>query len=158
MTEQQAQTAQAPEFNIQRIYIKDLSLESPSSPNIFRTEWKPEINMELNSNGKMLEENIYEVLLKVVITVKNAEQTAFLVELHQAGIFTLKGFNKEQLAQVLGSFCPNILFPYAREIVSEASIRCGFPPLYLAPINFDALYAEQQKQQANQQQASETVQ
>lgn len=156
MTEKENPSS-APEFAIQRIYIKDLSLESPNSPAVFRSEWKPEINMELHSNGKLLEENIYEVILKVVITVKNEEKTAFMVELHQAGIFTLRGFNKEQIDQALGSFCPNILFPYAREVVSEASIRCGFPPLYLAPINFDALYAEQQKQRAAQVQGTTTT-
>jgi preprotein translocase subunit SecB len=149
MSEQQQPQATGPEFNIQRIYIKDLSLESPNSPEVFRGDWRPEINLELNSNGKKLEGDTYEVILKITITVKNLEKTALLIELHHAGIFSLRGFNQEQTGQVLGALCPNILFPYAREVISEASTRAGFPPLYLAPINFDALYMEQQKR-ANQ--------
>lgn len=148
MSEQNQAQASTPEFAIQRIYIKDMSIESPESPEVFRKEWRPEINLELNSNGNKLEEDIYEVVLKVVITAKNDGKTALLIELHQAGIFTLKGFTPEQTNQVLGSLCPNILFPYAREKVSEASTSAGFPPLYLAPINFDALYMEQQKRAA----------
>jgi preprotein translocase subunit SecB len=139
------QTAQ-PEFAIQRLYVKDLSLETPNCPQIFLEPWEPELNMDLGTDASLiLEEGIREVVLTVTVTVKIKTKVAFLVEVKQAGIFALKGFGDEQLRHMLGSFCPNILYPYAREVVSDAVMRAGFPQLYLAPVNFDALY-EQHKQ------------
>ena len=139
--------AQGPEFAIQRIYVKDLSLETPNSPQIFLEEWQPELNMDLGTDASLvLDEGVREVVLTVTVTVKIKDKVAFLVEVKQAGIFSMKGFPEDQLHPMLGSFCPNVLYPYAREVVSDAVMRAGFPQLYLAPVNFDALY-EQHKQQ-----------
>jgi preprotein translocase subunit SecB len=131
------------EFSIQRIYVKDISYESPNAPEIFHTEWSPQINLDLDIDAKGLANNLHEVVLHITVTVKLQDKIAFLVEIKQAGIFMLTGFNQEELSHMLGSFCPNILFPYARELVSETVCRGGFPPLYLSPINFDAFYHEQ---------------
>ncbi len=136
-----------PMFTIQRIYVKDVSFETPHAPEIFREEWKPEVNVDLQTKTNRLEESIYEVVLHLTVTVKMGERVAFLVEVHEAGIFTLKGFPQEQLAHALGSMCPNILYPYARETISDIVIRGGFPQLLLAPVNFDALYLQHLEQQ-----------
>lgn len=138
------QTAEqnVPEFGIQRIYTKDISFEAPQSPAVFQQEWKPELNMQLNTATAQLAENVYEVILKVTVTATSNGKTAFLAEVAQAGIFELRSFPKEQIPAVLGTVCPNILFPYAREAVSDLVNRGTFPPLYLSPVNFDALYAE----------------
>ena len=132
-----------PEFNIQRLYVKDISFETPNSPEMFQAEWKPEVNVDLNVETNKLSADVHEVVLKITVTTKLDKKTAFLAEVSQAGIFTLKNFDNEQFQAMLGSFCPNILFPYAREAVSNLTNRGGFPPLYLAPINFDALYQQQ---------------
>jgi preprotein translocase subunit SecB len=145
-----------PEFSIQRIYIKDLSLESPVSPDVFRQEWKPDINLQINVETNALEEDFYQVVIKITVTAKNDHKTALLIEVHQAGIFLLRNFENEQRKHMLGAFCPNLLFPYAREFVSETAIRAGFPPLYLSPINFDAIYAEQAARQ-NEPSADQTA-
>jgi preprotein translocase subunit SecB len=136
-------------FDIQRLYIKDSSFESPSVPAIFREEWQPEVSIDLQTKSQILEGDLHEVVLTVTVTAKKKEKIIFLVEVKQAGIFAIKGFSKEQLGHMLGSFCPNVLFPYAREVVTDIAVRGGFPPLYLTPVNFDMLYAqhlEQQKQ------------
>ncbi|EKE01480.1 MAG: hypothetical protein ACD_21C00122G0011 [uncultured bacterium] len=143
----QPQTESQHEFGIQRIYIKDLSYEAPNTPEAFQTEWEPQVDFNLHSNSKKITDHVYEVVLQITATVKLKDKTAFLVEVKQAGIFTLKGFSEESLGQMLGSYCPNILFPYARELVSATIGRGSFPPLYLAPINFDLMYQEQLKQQ-----------
>lgn len=143
----------APEFGIQRIYIKDLSFEAPRAPEIFRADWTPEVALDLSTVVNNVAENAYEVVLKVTVTVKAKEKIAFLIEVQQAGIFTLKGFSKDQLGPMLGSFCPNILFPYVREVVSDVVNRGTFPPLYLAPINFDSLYQQHLTQQQQQPQS-----
>lgn len=140
-----------PEFAIQRIYVKDVSFETPNTPEIFRAEWKPEVNLDLNSKNRRIEDNIYEITLHLTVTVKTASKVAFLAEVQQAGIFTLKYFTDDQLKPMLGSFCPNVLFPYAREVISDLVVRGGFPALYLAPINFDALYHKQQEQDKNKE-------
>ena len=141
------QNADGLEFGIQRIYVKDLSLETPNSPKIFLENWEPELNMDLQTKSDSLGEDAYEVELTVTINVKIKDKTAFLVEVKQAGIFSLVKFPQDQIGPMLGSFCPNILYPYAREAVTDAVVRAGFPQLYLMPVNFDALY-EQQTQQA----------
>jgi preprotein translocase subunit SecB len=133
------------EFGIQRIYIVDLSYEAPNTPEIFQAEWAPSVDFDLHTDSKKLTDDVYEVVLKVTVTVKLKEKTAFLIEVKQGGIFTIKGFAKEQLDPMLGSFCPNILFPYVRELISSTINRGSFLPLYLAPINFDALYQEKIK-------------
>ncbi len=154
MAEQQAANNQAGneaaqhEFGIQRIYVKDISLEAPNTPSIFLKQWQPEVNMDINTQSSVIEDDTHEVVLRLTITVKLAEETAFLIEVHQAGIFFVKGFPEDQLRHMLGSFCPNTLYPYAREAVTNLAIRGGFPQLYLTPVNFDALYEEHLKEAA----------
>jgi preprotein translocase subunit SecB len=139
------------QFGIQNIYIKDISFEAPNSPEIFTEKWKPQLEMEMSNNIKQLNEETYEVVLNMTVTVKAGEKTAFLVEVHQGGIFSLKGFAKDKLSYMLNSYCPNILFPYARETVSSIVTRGGFQALWLAPLNFDALYSQRLQQQQQQQ-------
>jgi len=137
-------------FELQKIYLKDASFETPNSPACFTQDWQPNVNIQLNTEAKGVADNQYEVVLSVTVTASNQDKTAFLVEIQQAGIFVINGFEKEQLRGMLGSFCPNILFPYARETISDMVTRGGFPQLLLNPVNFDALYAEHMKQEAEQ--------
>ncbi|MGZ8225633.1 MAG: protein-export chaperone SecB [Methylococcaceae bacterium] len=138
------------QFSIQKIYTKDMSFETPNSPSIFTEKWEPSVDFNLGTHVATLENTLYEVALTVTITVKCKEITAYLVEVTHAGIFTLDGFTEQEMGPMLGCFCPNILFPYAREAVSDLVAKGGFPQLLLAPVNFDALYAQhlQQLQQA----------
>ncbi len=138
-------------FRIQKVYIKDVSFESPNTPAVFLTqnEWKPAVSLQLNSESKVVGEDLYETVLTVTVTVKSEEQTAYLIEVKQAGLFNIKGFDDETRAGLLGSYCPNMLFPFSREVVANHVVKGGFPQLLLEPINFDALYA-QHKQQAKQ--------
>lgn len=147
---QQQQSA----FAIQRIYTKDVSFEAPNSPKIFREEWKPELKLDLNVKNEKLEDGLYEVVLTVTATNKVGDDVAFLCEVHQAGIFAISTQVEEaQRAHMLGAFCPNILFPYARETLSSLVGRATFPQLNLAPVNFDAVFAQHVQQRAQQQQA-----
>ncbi len=130
------------QFLIQKIYVKDLSFETPNSPAIFMEQWRPEVNVQLNTTSNPLNQENFEVVLSITVTVKAGERTAYLAEVHQAGIFTLASIPEPHLGQMLGAFCPNILFPYAREVISDLSVRGGFPPLLLAPVNFDAIYMQ----------------
>jgi preprotein translocase subunit SecB len=145
----QAQAGQkGPQFVIQRIYTKDISFETPNSPAIFTEKWEPQVNIDLNTTGNKLSEGVYEVVLSVTVTTKVGEKTAYLAEVKQAGIFTLEGFNEQDLGGMLHSYCPNLLFPYVREVTSDLVAKGSFPQLLLQPINFDAVYAQhQQKQQ-----------
>ena len=147
-----------PVFNIQRIYVKDLSFETPNSPAIFKTEWKPDVNVDLNTKTDKVEDDIFEVVLHLTVTVKLNDKTAFLVEAYQAGIFTVKGFPEDQHNHVLGSLCPGILYPYARETISDIVTRGGFPQLLLAPVNFDALYFQHLEQKKNKSDDSKSKQ
>lgn len=140
-------------FAIQKIYLKDVSLETPNSPDIFREQWKPEVNVQLGNAAKVLGENVYEVVTTITATVKVGDKTAFLVEVHQAGIFSIAGFSDEERAPIVGSHCPTILFPYAREAISDLATKAGFPQLLLAPVNFDAIYAQHVQQMRAQQNA-----
>ncbi len=135
------------QFSIQNLYVKDISFETPNSPQIFMEDWKPKMEYEISNDVKNLDENVFEVVLNITVTVKAEEKTAFLVEVHQAGIFVVNGFAEDQLKYMLNTYCPTILYPYAREMISNLVTRGGFQPLLLAPINFEALYAEQQQQQ-----------
>lgn len=130
----------APHFEIQRIYIKDVSYEAPNTPHTFVDDWKPEVQLNLETKSNRIQENLHEVILSVTATVTTNKKSAFLVEVQQAGIFMISGFPDDQLRQMLGSFCPNVLFPYAREVISDVVMRGGFPQLILAPVNFDMLY------------------
>ena len=148
MTADKANQEPQQEFAIQRIYLKDLSFESPVSPHVFLEEWKPELTMDLNTETNSLGDNNHEVVLMVSVTVKIGEKTIFVAEVKQAGIFTVRGFDKEELSAMLGSFCPNVLYPYARQVVTYVVMEGGFPQLYIAPVNFDAMYQQHQQQQA----------
>ena len=151
MAEEQAATQQEQaqqQFAMQRIYSKDLSFESPSTPGIFKKQWQPKVNVDLNTKSdKIDDQGNFEVVLTVTITAKVEEETAFLVEVQQAGIFFISGFDGEDLRRILGTAAPNILFPYAREAIDSLVVRGGFPAVMLAPVNFEALY-QQARQQA----------
>ena len=133
----------APQFSLQRIYVRDLSFEAPKSPAIFRQEWTPTVSLDLNARQKPLEGDFYEVVLTLSVTVNNGDEVAFIVEVQQAGIFLIKGLDDASMSHTLGAFCPNILFPYAREAIDNLVVRGSFPALMLAPVNFDALYAQE---------------
>ena len=145
--EQEQEQAQ---FALQRIYVKDISFESPKAPEMFQKQWHPEVKLDLNASNRSLEENLYEVVLSLTIKVINesdgTKETAFVVEVQQAGVFMVKGLSDEELHRTLGAFCPNILFPYSREAVDSLVLRGSFPPIMLAPVNFDGLYAQAQEQ------------
>lgn len=144
-------------LTIQKIYTKDISFESPNSPLAFQEEWKPEINVDLNTDGSDIDENNVEVILNVTVTAKNNGKNTFLVEVQQAGVFQLTGFDDEQRGYIIGSYCPGTLFPYAREVISRLVTDGGFPPVLLAPVNFEALYQEHlQKNQAQNGEAEQT--
>lgn len=146
MQQANANDSQAPQFEIQRIFVKDISFESPNTPHTFVEEWKPEVSLNLETKSNRVQDNMHEVILSITATVNTGKKTAFLIEVHQAGVFLINNFPSEQLHQMLGSFCPNILFPYAREVISDIVVRGGFPQLILAPVNFDALYAQHMQQ------------
>lgn len=149
MTQQDQEPTQAnadAQFMIQRLYVKNLSFETTQTPAIFQQTWEPDLSLDLNTHHTRLDEGVYEVVLSVTATVKNKQTTAFLVEVQQAGIFTIQGPAQEQLDHLLGSFCPSILFPYAREAITSEVVRGSFPQLVLAPINFDALYMQQMEE------------
>ena len=130
-------------FAIERIYVKDLSLENPGAPQSFQMTEAPQIEIGLRTRGEKVDEGIYETVLTVTVTAKSGDATLFLVEASQAGIFTIRGVPADQLQPVLAIHCPTVLFPYLRETVADAIARAGFPPVHLAPINFEALYQQQ---------------
>ncbi|KNC07822.1 MULTISPECIES: protein-export chaperone SecB [Pseudomonas] len=132
-----------PQFSLQRIYVRDLSFEAPKSPAIFRQQWEPSVSLDLNTRQKGLEGDFHEVVLTLSVTVKNGEEVAFIAEVQQAGIFLIKGLDEGSMSHTLGAFCPNILFPYARETLDSLVTRGSFPALMLAPVNFDMLYAQE---------------
>ncbi len=139
------------QFAMQRIYTKDLSFESPSTPEVFKKQWQPKVNVDLNTKSdKVDDQGNFEVVLSITLTAKIDDDTAFLVEVQQAGIFLVAGFEGEDLRRVLGTAAPNILFPYARETIDTLCVKGGFPPVMLAPVNFDALYQQAMAQAAAQ--------
>lgn len=145
------------EFNIQRIYLKDVSFECPNSPAVFQQEWKPEVKLDLDTRSNKLADGVFEVVLSLTVTAKDGDTVAFLCEVQQAGIFSVGNLNEGQLAHCLGAFCPNILFPYARELIAGLVSRGSFPQLNLAPVNFDALFASYVEQAQAQAQAAEQL-
>lgn len=146
MAEKEApQVPQDAQFQLQKIYVKDVSFETPNSPGIFKVEWKPSVDLHLTNEAKKIDESLYDVVLSVTVTVKLGEETAYLAEVNQAGVFYLNNIPADMLDRMLGIACPNILFPYVRETVSDVVLRGGFPQLLLAPVNFEALYQQQQK-------------
>lgn len=155
MTENAQSSEPSREFSLQRIYVKDISFETPNSPAIFTQEWKPESSLNLNSNVTKLDNDLFEIVLTVTVTTKLGDKTAYLVEVQQAGIFTVRHFPDEEMGHMLGAYCPNILFPYAREVVSDLVSKGSFPQLLLTPVSFDQLYAQHMHEQAQQPQAAE---
>lgn len=154
--ENQAKGKDEKDFGIQRIYVKDLSYEAPNAPEIFRESWTPKVEIDLQSKSNRLDENVFEVVLSVTSTVKISDKVAFLAEVHQAGIFTIRNFPEDQLQHLLGSFCPSVIFPYARESITDLTMRGGFPQLYLSPINFDAVYQQQLQRKQEQKESDST--
>ena len=141
MSEAENNTAQQ-QFAIQRIYIKDISFETPNSPSIYTVQWQPEVSLDINTLANKLSDTLYEVVLRITATIKVEDKTAYLCEVNQAGIFTIAGLPEENMGHMLHSYCPSILFPYAREVISDLVGKGSFPAFNLAPINFDALYAQ----------------
>ncbi|HEY6942833.1 protein-export chaperone SecB [Dokdonella sp.] len=136
------------QLNLQRIYVKDVSFEAPSAPQIFQQQGQPNVELNLAQRVAPLGADVYEVVLSVTATCRVEDKTAYLAEVQQAGIFGLTGFDAQGRDAVLATYCPNVLFPYARQVISELVQNGGFPPFFLQPINFDALYAEQMRRRA----------
>lgn len=151
MSEEKPATEQNAQMHIQRLYLKDMSCEAPNSPEMFKMQnWQPQIEVQLNTNSKPLGDNLYEAVITITVTAKLEDKVAYLVEVAQAGIFSVLNFPADQVQYLMGAYCPAILFPYARQVIAEAIINCGFPVLHLAPMNFEALYAQQMQQQQAQ--------
>ena len=148
-----AATAQAgATFTVEKIYVKDLSFEAPNAPQVFNEQSQPELQMNLNQKVQRLSDSAFEVLLGVTLTCNVGGKTAYLAEVQQAGVFTLAGFEDAGVDAMLGTQCPNLLYPYAAATISQLIQNGGFPPFFMQPINFDALYAENLRQRAAQQQ------
>jgi preprotein translocase subunit SecB len=149
-----------PQLTLQKIYVKDSSFEAPNAPQIFQElgegDQEPQVELNLSQQSSKVADNVQEVVLTLTLTCKVGEHTAYLAEVHQAGIFGIAGFSAEDEGGILGSYCPNLLFPYARQVISALVLEGGFPPFLLQPINFDALYAEQQRRNT-QGEASPTL-
>lgn len=143
MTDQQQPAM--PVFNIEKIYVKDLSVEVPNAPGIFLERDQPQMEMQINTQSGAIEDGIYETVLTITVTAKVKDKTAFMVELHQAGIFRIQNLPQEAMEPALAIGCPNIVFPYAREAISDAVLKAGFPPLLLQPVNFELMYMQQQQ-------------
>jgi len=135
-----------PVFSIEKVYVKDLSVEIPNAPQVFLEREAPTVDIQLHHNSSGVEDGVFETVLTVTVTAKSNEKTMFLVEVAQAGIFVARNIPAQELEQVLGIACPNILFPYVREVISDTVVRAGFPPVILSPVNFEAIYASQRQQ------------
>jgi preprotein translocase subunit SecB len=136
------------QFSIEKIYVKDLSLENPGAPKSFQLTEAPQIEVGLRTRGEQIDPDIYECVLTLTVTARSGDQTVFLVEASQAGVFGIRGVAPDQVQPVLAVHCPSVLFPYARETIADATMRAGFPPVHLSPINFEALYQQQLAQGA----------
>ena len=145
------ENAAGPNFAVQRLYLKDLSFETPQGPAAFQKQWKPKVNQDLSTKSAKMDDNIYEVALRITVTVKDEEETIYLIEVEQAGLFTIKGIDGPQLAQVLNVTCASMLLPYAREAIDSTLIKGSFPPLMIPPINFESLFASAMQQTAEAQ-------
>ena len=148
------ETATPAQFNVQKLYVKNVSFESPGSPAIFQEAALPQLQLNLNQKVARFDDDLYEVVISVTITCTINEKTAYLAEVDQAGVFGLSGFDQAGLDMMLGSHCPNVLFPYARQALGELISQGGFPPFLLQPINFDAIYAEQLRRRMEDAQAA----
>ena len=149
----------APLFNIEKLYVKDLSLEIPAAPAIFLERENPQIDLQLHTQASSVEEGVFEVVVTVTVTAKLPEKdkVMFLIEAKQAGIFQVRNIPAEEMESVLAVMCPNILYPYLREVVSDVAVRGGFAPVLLNPINFDAIYQQQKQQVLAQAESAVTV-
>ncbi len=147
MTEAAQENTQ-PTFNIEKLYVKDVSLEVPNAPQIFLTQESPQIEVQLHSQAATIEDGVHEVVVTTTVTAKVGDKVMFLIEAKQAGIFQIRNVPEQEMEPILAVVCPNILFPYLRELVSEMAVRAGFAPVLLNPINFDMLYQQQKQQQA----------
>ncbi|MDO8350207.1 MAG: protein-export chaperone SecB [Gallionella sp.] len=147
MTETAQENTQ-PMFNMDKIYVKDLSLEIPHAPQIFLERESPQIDVQLHTSAASIDDGVYEVTVTATVTARLGEKVMFLIEAKEAGIFTLRNLPEDEMEPVLAVMCPNILFPYLREVVSDVAVRAGFAPVMLNPINFEVLYQQQQAQQA----------
>ena len=148
MADETTQAATGAQLSLQKVYIKDASFEVPGAPHIFQEQGQPQVQLNLQQQVGTLGENVYEVVLTVTVTCKLADKTAYLAEVQQAGVFGVAGFEPSNRDMVLATFCPNVLFPYARTAVSNLIQDGGFPPFLLQPINFEALYDEQMRRRA----------
>ena len=161
MTDQTTNGATAPQGNaqiaLQKVYVKDASFEAPSAPAIFQEEGQSQLQLNMAQKVANIGENVYEVVLTVTLTCTAGDKTAYLAEVHQAGIFGINGFDQRALEAVLGTYCPNVLFPYARQMISDLVQNGGFPPYFLQPINFEQIYAEQLRRRAEQAQQPATA-
>jgi preprotein translocase subunit SecB len=155
MTESSPSAEPKREFSLQRIYVKDVSFEAPNLPEIFSQDWKPESSLNLNSNATKLENDHYEIVLTVTVTTKIGDKTAYLIEVQQAGIFYIKAFPDAEMGHMMGAYCPSILFPYAREVVSDLVNKGSFPQMLLTPVSFDALYAQHMEEMQGQAAAAQ---
>ncbi|MET0216416.1 MAG: protein-export chaperone SecB [Burkholderiales bacterium] len=144
------QSEQQPVFSIEKLYVKDLSLEIPNAPEIFLEREAPQVDVQLQTQGKGVQDGVFEVVLTVTVTAKLKDKTVFLVEVAQGGIFQIRNVPQDDMEPILGIACPNILFPYAREVVSDAVSRAGFPPVVLNPMNFEAMYQQRKQQKATE--------
>ncbi len=147
-----------PVFSIEKLYVKDISLEIPNAPQVFLEREAPQVDIQLHHESMKVDDGVYQTLLTVTVTAKAKDKTLFLVEVGQAGIFVIRNVPDADMTPVLAIACPNILFPYLREVVSDLVSRAGFPPVVLAPVNFEALYQAQMQAQAEQQPASPIIQ
>jgi len=144
------QSEQQPVFSIDKLYVKDLSLEIPNAPEIFLEREAPQVDVQLQTQGKGVQDGVFEVVLTVTVTAKLKDKTVFLVEVAQGGIFQIRNVPQDDMEPILGIACPNILFPYAREVVSDAVSRAGFPPVVLNPMNFEAMYQQRKQEKATE--------
>lgn len=149
---QPAAAPQGQEVMLQNLYVKDASFEAPNGPNIQADQWNPQFGLNMNTAGATVAQDMHEVVLTITLEAKITDKVAYLVEVKQAGLFLIRGYDLEQTRQIIGAFCPNVLFPYARQSVSDLILRGGFPPFLLPPVNFDALFQQSMQQAAQQQQ------
>ena len=146
-----------PSLQIEKLYVKDISLEVPNAPEVFTQQVQPEVEVQITTAAKQFAEGYFEVTVGATVTARAGERTLFLVEAAQAGIFSLRNVPPEQLDALLGMACPQILFPYLRETISDLVVRAGFPPVLLSPVSFEALYMQRMQQQAGQQGAGPRI-
>jgi preprotein translocase subunit SecB len=140
-----------PVFGIEKLYVKDLSVEVPNAPEIYLEREAPQVEIQLNTGGRAVGDSVYEVVLTVTVTAKVGEKTVFLVEVGQAGIFRIQNVPEAEMEPLIAVACPNILFPYAREAVSDSVVRAGFQPIVLQPVNFEGMYMQRLQQQQEAQ-------